>query len=261
MPKTQVDREGSLAGIPERTIRKIFSPDERDVESNPKVYEIALVAATHAEAARLLALMATAMRKHSNSTAKHRFTAYGLDQGWRPLQPFDEVHWINTSTNPLPQSEHLASAGRIVHIHQLGSGDIPRRPGIRAYRWASETVLTEFWASFYLAWDASGLLSLDWNSYFTWQPPQQSLGLVISSWGRGPGTTSDMLLTQAAATRLATNLNAILIIEGNTSTTLGDCLDIVDALESNLEFAITTTSWVNPCYSGYGLKLLTFCQP
>lgn len=273
MPKAYVDsalrdqvysllRQGrSLAGIPECTIREILSPEEQDLEATPKVYEIALVAATHAEAERLLALMATAMRKHSNSTAKHRFTAYGLDQGWRPLQSFDEVHWINTSTNPLQQSEHLVSAGRIVHIHQLGPGDISTKPGVRTYRWTSETALTEFWASFYLAREASGFLRLNWDSYFAWQPPQQSLGLAASSWGKGPGTAIDMLLTQAAATRLAIDLNAVLIIEGNTSTTLGDCLEIVHALESNLEFAITTTSWVSPSYSGYGLKLLTFCQP
>lgn len=273
MPKARVDRElrgqvysllkqgRNLAGIPECTIREIFSPEEQALEPAPRAYEIALVAATHSEAERLLALMTTTMRKHSNSTAKHRFTAYGQDQGWRPLQLLDEVHWINTSANPLPHSELLVSAGRIVHIHQIGPGGIPTRPGVRTYRWASETALTEFWASFYLAWEASGLLSLNWDSYFAWQAPQQSLGLVISGWGRCPGTAIDMLLTQAAATRLATDLNAVLIIEGNSSTTLGDCLEIVNALESNLEFAITTTSWVSPSYSGYGLKLLTFCQP
>ncbi|WP_447843423.1 hypothetical protein [Pseudomonas aeruginosa] len=252
-------RQGaSLDGIPERTIREIFSPEERDIEPAPKAYKIALVAATHAEAERLLALMATAMRKHSNSTAKHRFTAYGLDQECRPLQLFDEAHWINASPNPLPPPELLAGVGRIVHTHQIGSGDIPKGPGVRTYRWESETALTEFWASFYLAWEASGLLSLNWDSYFAWQPPH--LGLVISSWGRYPGTAIDMLLIQAAATKLATNESTILIIEGSTCTTIGDCVEIVDALERNLKFDIVTTYWGSPSLSGYGLKLLTFCQ-
>ena len=272
MPKAYVDsalrdqvysllRQGrSLAGIPECTIREILSPEEQDLEATPKVYEIALVAATYAEAERLLALMTTAIPQQSNSTAKHRFTAYGLDQGWRPLQSFDEVHWINTSTNPLQQSEHLVSAGRIVHIHQLGPGDKSTKPGVRTYRWTSETALTEFWASFYLAREASGFLRLNWDSYFAWQPPQQSLGLMISSWGRDPGTAIDTLLSQAAATKLTTDESAILIIEGNTSTTLGDCCEIVDALERNLEFEIVTTYRGSSSPSGYGLKLLTFCQ-
>ncbi|WGL64267.1 hypothetical protein QDX81_04760 [Pseudomonas sp. CW003PS] len=250
----------SLAGIPEQTIREIFLSEEQDLEPTPTVYEIALVATTYAEAERLLALMATAIRKQSNSTAKHRFTAYGLDPGSPPRQLFDEVHWISTSANPLPQSELLAGSGRIVHVHQLGSGDIPKRPGVRTYRWESETTLTEFLASFYLAWEASGLLSLNWDSYFAWQPPQQSLGLMISSWGRDPGTAIDTLLTQAAATKLATDESAILIIEGNTSTTIGDCCEIVDALEHNLEFDIVTTYRGSSSPSGYGLKLLTFCQ-
>lgn len=250
----------SLAGIPEQTIREIFLSEEQDLEPTPTVYEIALVAATYAEAERLLALMTTAIPQQSNSTAKHRFTAYGLDPGSPPLQLFDEVHWISTSANPLPQSELLASSGRIVHVHQLGSGDIPKRPGVRTYRWESETALTEFWASFYLAWEASGLLSLNWDSYFAWQPPQQSLGLMISSWGRDPGTAIDTLLSQAAATKLTTDESAILIIEGNTSTTLGDCCEIVDALERNLEFEIVTTYRGSSSPSGYGLKLLTFCQ-
>ena len=53
----------------------------------------------------------------------------------------------------------------------------------------------------------------------------------------------------------------ILIIEGGMDTCLGDYVDIVRALERNLELECITTIWVSPNYSGFGLKLLTFRHP
>lgn len=255
-------RQGtSLDGIPESTIREIFLPDEQNIPPAPTVYEIALVAATQAEAERLMALVATSMHKHSTRPATHRFTACGLDQEWSPQHYFDEVHWINLSTTPLPPPKLLARAGRIVHIHQFGAAETSTSLGFRFYRWSSEASLTEFWASLYLAREASGLMNLDWGSYLTWQPPYQSLGLVTSSWGRSFGSAIDDVLTQVAAATLATDTSAILIVEGSTTMTLGDVVEIDSALELNLAFDLVTTGWVSPSYSGYGLKLLTFCQP
>lgn len=253
-------RQGtSLDGIPESTIREIFLPDEQNIPPAPTAYEIALVAATQAEAERLVALIAATMHKHLTRPATHRFTACGLDQEWRPLRYFDEIHWINLDSNPLPPPELLARAGGVVHIHQLGAGETPTIFGLRSYRWSSEAALTAFWASLYLAREAGGLVSLDWDSYFTWQPPKRSLGLLTSSWGRTSSSAIDEVLTKTAETTLATDTSAILIIEGSPAMTLGDAVEIGIALELNLAFDIVITGWVSPCNSGYGLKLLTFC--
>lgn len=245
----------SLDSAPER-----FGEILASKEQNPKIYEIVLVVATHAEAERLLALIAAAMHVHLSRAENHRFTAYGLDQSWRPQQLFDEVHWFDVNPAPGPPSELLASLGRIVHIHQIGPSERPDKPGFRIYRWASETALTEFLASLYLARETSGVLQLNWDSYFAWQPSEQCHGLVTASWGGCPSSAIDALLTQVTATKLTVDDSAILIIEGNTDTTFGDCFEIVDALERNLNFGIVTTCWLSPNYLGYGLKLLTFCR-
>lgn len=246
--------------MPEHTIREIFLPDEQGTSSAPAAYEIALIATTQAEAERLVALVAATMNKHLTRPAAHRFTACGLDQEWSPLRYFDEVHWINLDSNPLPPPELLARTGRVVHIHQLGAGETPTFFGFRSYRWSSEAALTAFWASLYLAREAGGLVSLDWDSYFTWQPPKQSLGVLTSSWGRTSSSAIDEVLTKTAEKTLATDTSAILIIEGSPTMTLGDVVEIGIALELNLVLDIVTTGWVSPYNSGYGLKLLTFCQ-
>lgn len=245
----------SLDSAPE-SLEEILASKEQDLET----HEIVLVAATHAEAERLLALIAAAMHEHLSSAENHRFTAYGLDQSWRPQQLFDEVHWLDLNPAPRPPPELLASLGRIVHIHLTEPGDRSNKPGFRTYRWTSEAALSEFLASLYLAWETNGALKLNWDSYFAWQPSEQCRGLVTASWGRCPSSAIDALLTQATATKLTVDDSAMLIIEGSTDTTLGDCFEIVDALERNLDFGIVTTCWTSPNYLGYGLKLLTFCR-
>lgn len=226
-----------------------------------KVYEIGLIAATQAEAVRFLGLVTAAMRKHLTSLTKHHFTAYGLDQAWRPQQLFDEVHWLNGSSAALPPQERLATLGSIVHINLLERIDTQIQPGFRAYRWESESDLTEFWASLYLARETNGIPCLDWASYNTWQAPLHCLGQATASWGEKLGAAIYELLVQTTATRLAANDIAILIIEGSTDTTLGDYVEIVNALERSWEFDIVPSGWVSPNYSGYGLKLLRFYPP
>lgn len=219
-----------------------------------------LVVSTLEDAERLLALIAAAMHLHLSLLENHRFTAYGLDQSWRPQQLFDEVHWLDVNTAPDPPLELLASLGRIIHIHQIEPCDIHDKPGFRTYSWASETGLTEFLASLYLARESNGILKLNWDSYLAWQPSVQCRDLVTTSWGGFPSSAIDALLTQATASKLTVTDSSILIIEGNTDTTFGDCLEIVDALERNLNFDIVTTCWLSPNFLGYGLKLLTFCR-
>ncbi len=220
--------------------------------------EIGLIAATQVEADRFLGCIAGAMRKHLPSPAKHRLTAYGLDQAWRPQQLFDEVHWIHgCPTCPAPQ-EFLASQGGILHIHLFEHSETRLRPGFRTYHWRSPGELTEFWASLYLSRELGWLLDLDWESYCMWQPRADCIASVSAGWGWTPRAAADALLASVDATNPSHSGGEILIIEGGIDTCLGDYVDIVDALERNFELNCVTTSWVSPNYSGYGLKLLRF---
>lgn len=146
-------------------------------------YEVGLIAATQAEADRFMGIVEGAMHKHLSNPTRQRFTAYGLDQAWRPLRLFDEVHWIHGgSTCPLPQ-ELLASLGSIVHIHLLEQSDTRLQSGFRAYRWKSESDLVEFWASLYLSREMCWFLNLNWESYFMWQPRVDCIATVNVGWG------------------------------------------------------------------------------
>ncbi|TRO25855.1 hypothetical protein EQ826_12500 [Ectopseudomonas mendocina] len=221
-------------------------------------YKIGLIAATQAEADRFLGLVEGAMHKHLSSPTRQRFTAYGLDQAWRPLQLFDEVHWIHgCPTLPLPQ-ELLASLGSIVHIHLLEQSDTKLQSGLRAYRWRSESDLTEFLASLYLSREICWFLELDWESYFMWQPCVDCIATVSVGWGATPSAAVNALLASAETTNPSHLDGEILIIEGGIDTRIGDYIDIVDTLERSLELDFVTTGWVSLNYSGYGLKLLRF---
>lgn len=221
-------------------------------------YEIGLIAATQAEADRFMGLVEGAMHKHLSNPTRHRFTAYGLDQAWRPLQLFDEAHWIHDcSTCPLPQ-ELLATLSSIVHIHQLEQSDTRLQPGFRAYHWRSESDLVEFWASLYLSREMCWLLGLDWESYSMWQPHVDCIATVHVGWGATPSAAVNALLASAETTNPSHFDGEILIIEGGIDTRIGDYVDIVDTLERSLELDFVTTGWVSLNYSGYGLKLLRF---
>lgn len=221
-------------------------------------YEIGLIAATQLEADRFLGLVTKAMRKHLPNPTKHRFTAYGLDQAWRPQQLFDEVHWLNDNPgSPLPE-EILVSLGRLVHIHCPQIRNAKLQPGFRTYHWSSEGNMVEFWASLYLSRELSCLLDLDWESYFLWQPRTNCIATVNVGWGATPSAAVNALLASEDATNPSHFDGEILIVEGGIDTCIGDYVDIVDALERSLEPNFVSTGWVSVNYSGYGLKLLRF---
>lgn len=227
---------------------------------HPDTYKIGLIAATQAEADRFMGLVEGAMHNHLSSPTRHRFTAYGLDQAWRPLQLFDEAHWIHgCPTCQLPQ-QLLASLGSIVHIHLLEQSDTRLQPGFRAYHWRSESDLVEFWASLYLSRDMCWFLGLDWESYSMWQPHVECIATVNFGWGATPSAAVNALLASAETTNPGRCDGEILIIEGGIDTRIGDYVDIVDTLERSLELDFVTTGWVSLNYSGYGLKLLRFCH-
>ena len=222
------------------------------------VHEVGLIAATQAEADRLVERIAGTMRAHLPSPARHRFTAYGLDQAWRPQQLFDEVHWFNGSLTCPPPQEILANLCSIVHIHLFEHSDTKLRHGFRTYHWRSAGDLTEFLASLYLSREVCGLLELDWESYCMWQPRTGCIATVDSGWGSTPRAATEVLLASAGATSPSSSDGEILIIEGGIDTRIGDYVDIVSALERSFEFDFVTTGWVSRNYSGYGLKLLRF---
>ncbi|TXH91977.1 MAG: hypothetical protein E6Q71_01920 [Pseudomonas sp.] len=221
-------------------------------------YEIGLIAATQVEADRFLGCIAGAMHKHLPKPAKHRLTAYGLDQAWRPQQPFDEVHWFQGRPTCPPPQELLACLGNIVHIHFFEQSDTKPQPGFRTYHWRSVRELTEFLASLSLSREVCGFLALDWESYFMWQPHIGCIATVSSGWGSTPKAAADALLASADVTDTSSSGGEILIIEGGVDTLIGDYVYIVSALEQSFEFDFVTTGWGSINYSGYGLKLLRF---
>lgn len=94
-------------------------------------YEVGLVAATQVKADRLLALIERAMHKHLPKPRRQRFTAFGLDQAWRPRQLFDEIHWLNDELASQPPLEILLSLGHLLHIHLHDNCCATSRPGSR----------------------------------------------------------------------------------------------------------------------------------
>lgn len=224
------------------------------------VNQVGLIAATQAEADRLNERIAGAMHKHLSRPARHRFTAYGLDQAWRPQHLFDEIHWIHGPSTCPPPQEFLQSLGSNVHIHLHEHSETKLQPGFRTYHWRSEKDLTEFWASLYLSLEVGWPLDLDWKSYCMWQPRIECIATAISGWGTTPQTALDALLASVDTTNPSHSEGEILIIEGGMDTCLGDYVDIVRALERGLQVNCITTSWVSPNYSGYGLRLLRFSQ-
>ena len=239
------------------------APRQAVAQESPclEVYEVGLFSATQAEADRLNERISGAMGKHLDSPARHRFTSYGLDQAWRPQHLFDEIHWLHgLSTCPPPQ-EFLQSLGSNVHIHLYENSETKLQPGFHTYHWRSEKDLTEFWASLYLSREIGWPLDLDWEGYCMWQPRISCIATVISGWGSTPRDALDALLASVDATNPTDSEVEILIIEGGMDTCLGDYVDIVRALERNLELECITTIWVSPNYSGFGLKLLTFRYP
>lgn len=221
-------------------------------------YEIGLIATRQFDANRVLALFARTMRKHLPNSSRHRFTAYGLDQAWRPQQLFDEVHWFDdNASSPLPH-KILVSLGRLVHIHLPEISNAQLQSEFRTYHWSSEGAMVEFWASLYLSRELCCLFELDWESYFLWQPRISCVAKVNTGWGVSPSAAVDALLASADATNQNHSDGEILVIEGGISSSIGDYVNILNALEGNFEFNFVTTSWVSPNYLGYGLKLLRF---
>lgn len=226
-----------------------------------KAYEIGLIAATKAEADRLVELVEGAMHKHLPNPTMHRLTAYGLDQAWRPQQLFDEVHWLQDSHACPPPQELLASLGSIVHIHLFTHSDTKLRPRSHIYHWRAVGDLADFLASIYLSQELGWFLELDWKSYYKWQPRMDCIATVSSCWGSTPRAAADALQASAEAKDASRSDSGILIIEGGIGTNIGDYVDIVSRLERSLEVDFVTTGWVSLNYSGYGLKLVRFHHP
>lgn len=224
-------------------------------------FKIALIAETQAEAQRLADQLLERLKAYTpesaNCFSRHSFSAHGLDQPW-PEQQFDELHFLCSSPDqPLPAS-HLDRLAGIINIHHLAPCMAQAHPGYRSYLWCTEKDLCDFWASLYLAREMRSIPGLKWDRYPKWQLPEHCIGQAATSWGSTPIAAIDSLIAQAGYTKLTTALDALLVIEGNYDFTLGDYVDILDRLETRIKCDVVPTGWLNPTYSGYGLKLLTF---
>lgn len=226
-------------------------------------FDIALVAETQAKAQQLLGMLkqsSAALLAKANCFNRHRFTAHGLDQPW-PERHFDEIHWLSSSSEEPPPSDFLSDMADVIHVHHLA----PCKPlpcsGCRTYLWHTEQALAEFWTSLYLAREMPSIPGLDWDSYSSWQPAELCIGQAVTSRGPTPSAATAALLAQVKHARLSTAAEAILVIEGSYDLSIGDYVDILRTLESEVGCDVIPTGWTAPTYSGCGLRLLTFCPP
>ncbi|MFP5422546.1 MAG: hypothetical protein ACLGID_13910 [Gammaproteobacteria bacterium] len=224
-------------------------------------FDIALIAETQSEAQqlmdRILELPGTCFPESVNYFDRHRFSAHGLDLPW-PERQFDELHLLCSSPGQLPPKGLLDRLAGTIHIHHLAPFMAQAHPGYRSYLWCTEQALCEFWASLYLAREIQSIPGLNWDSYPTWQLPENCIGQAVISCGSTPNAAMASLLAQTEHTRLTTAVDAILVIEGNYGLSIGDYVDLLNLLEAEIKCDVAPTGWVTPGYSGYGLKLLTF---
>lgn len=227
---------------------------------NKKIFEVALTAATEAEAKQLVNCIlrhcSTALYIDNEHCGQLRFTALGQKQAW-PNKHFDELHWLCTSPASVVPWEDLSGWAEIVHIHHFSQAPLPAIPQARNYQWQNQQELAAFWASLYLAREINGVPGLNWDSYGSWSP-DSTIGQTSAGWGSTLTAAVAALLAGTPIEMRGCALSSLLVIEANEAFTWGDYCSVMEQVGKALRHEITPTGWITADYSGYGLKLLVF---
>jgi len=223
-------------------------------------FEVALIAATEAEAKQLVSCIlqhcSTALPVDGGRCGQLHFTALGQNQTW-PDKRFDELHWLCTSPGSAMPWEHLSGLSESIHIHHFTQTEPQVYPPFRSYKWQSQRELAAFWASLYLAREIRGIPGLKWDSFASYLPGS-TVGQTAAGWGSTPTAAVASLLANTPLAMCNFALDALLVIEANYDLTWGDYASVMEHVGKAIWHNVVPTGWMTANYSGYGLKLLVF---
>lgn len=195
-------------------------------------YEIALLAATEEEALRACKeFLKRGGSPHSPPKlrqSRHNFHAIALDATW-PTQRFHELHWLCSHKASPANLQRLTGLADIIHVHYLQPDTSAMPPGIRVYQWTKEQDMFDFWHALYAAQDNPNLLGLDWGSYANWSP-QQLIGRYASAQAKSALQALQHLRNRVRLYQSDRAQEALLVVEGTPTLTLGEYAQIVGSL-------------------------------
>jgi len=223
-------------------------------------YEIALLAATEEEALRackeFLERGSSPHERHKQRQSRHNFHAIALDATW-PTQRFHEVHWLCSHRASPADLQRLKGIADIIHVHYLRPAPVARPSGIRVYQWTKEQDMFDFWHALYTALDNPNLLGLDWTSYATWNP-QQLIGRYVSAQAKSALQALQHLRNRVRLHQSDRAQEALLVVEGTPTLTLGEYAQIVGSLAEVLGCEIAPVLHLTDLHEGCKMKLLMF---
>ncbi|UTN84516.1 hypothetical protein [Pseudomonas aeruginosa] len=223
-------------------------------------YEIALLAATEEEALRacreFLERGSSPHELPKQRQSRHNFHPIATDTTW-PTQRFHELHWLCSHRDSPANLQRLKGLADIIHVHYLRPAPSAMPAGIRVYQWTKEQDMFDFWHTLYAARDNPNLLGLDWTSYATWNP-QQLIGRYVSAQAKSALQALQHLRNRVRLNQSDRAQEALLVVEGTPTLTLGEYAQIVDSLAEVLGCEIAPVLHLTDLHEGCKMKLLMF---
>jgi hypothetical protein len=223
-------------------------------------YEIALLATTEGEALRACkAFLKTGSSPHERPMlrqSRHSFHAIALDAPW-PIRRFHELHWLCGHKASPANLQSLRGLADIIHVHYLRPAPSAMAPGIRVYQWTKEQDMFDFWHALLVARDNPNALGLDWHSYACWNP-QQLIGRYISAQAKSALQVLQRLRSRVRLHQSDRAQEALLVVEGTPTLTLGEYAQIIDGLEEVLGCEVAPVLHLSDRHEGCKMKLLIF---
>ena len=227
-----------------------------------RCHEIALLAATEEEALRackeFLERGSSPHERHKQRQSRHNFHAIALDATW-PTQRFHEVHWLCSHRASPADLQRLKGIADIIHVHYLRPAPSAMPAGIRVYQWTKEQDMFDFWHTLYAARDNPNLLWLDWTSYATWNP-QQLIGRYVSAQAKSAFQALQHLRNRVRLHQSDRAQEALLVVEGAPTFTLGEYAQITSSLEEVLGCEVAPVLHLTDLHKGCKMKLLIFLR-
>lgn len=223
-------------------------------------YEIALLAATEEEALRACKAFrergSSLHELHKLRQSRHSFHAIALDAIW-PTQRFHELHWLCGQRASPANLQSLKELADIIHVHHLLPTPSAMPSGIRVYQWTKEQDMFDFWHALYVARDNPTLLGLDWSSYASWSP-QQLIGSYVSAQAKSALQALQHLRNRVRLHQSDRAQEALLVVEGAPTFTLGEYAQITSSLEEVLGCEVAPVLHLTDLHEGCKMKLLMF---